>query len=78
VSLILNRHADDVLVIVEDDGLGFNVEGGTDPMRERRRLGLAGMKQRVRAIGGDFQIESAPAGGTTVFVRVPVRGDAAR
>ena len=75
VSLILNRHADDVLVIIEDDGVGFDAETATDRARPRRRLGLAGMKQRVQAVGGDFQVESVPGGGTTLFVRVPLRGD---
>ncbi len=46
VSLILNRHADDVLVIIEDDGVGFDADDGRRPDRvPRRRLGLAGMKQ---------------------------------
>ena len=36
------------------------------------------MKQRVRAVGGDFQVESTPGRGTTLFVRVPVRGGGAR
>ena len=78
VSLILNRHADDVLVIVEDDGRGFDTERATDPSRPRRGLGLAGMKQRLRAVGGDFQVESTPEAGTTLFVRVPVRGGGGR
>src|SRR6185312_4698939 len=67
VSLILNRHADDVLVIIEDDGVGFDVEDGTASARPPWRLGLAGMKQRVRAVGGEFQVESTPGRGTTVF-----------
>lgn len=75
VSLILNRRAEDVLVVVEDDGVGFNAEGGADPTCSGRKLGLVGMKQRVQSVGGVFQVESAPGGGTTVFVRVPA-GDA--
>ena len=73
VSLILNRRADEVLVIVEDNGVGFDAENAADPSRWGRRLGLAGMKQRGQAVGGAFQIESNPGGGTSVFVRVPVR-----
>ncbi|QEH33430.1 Signal transduction histidine-protein kinase/phosphatase DegS [Aquisphaera giovannonii] len=74
VGLILNRNADDVLVIVEDDGVGFDAEHATDPAQPRRRLGLAGMKERVGSVGGALQIESIPGGGTTLFVRVPLRG----
>ncbi len=73
VSVIVKRGSDDVLVIIEDDGEGFDPEKGTESMRSKRGLGLAGMKQRVQAAGGDFQIESAVGSGTTVFVRIPVR-----
>jgi two-component system CheB/CheR fusion protein len=78
LSLILNRRADDILVIIEDDGVGFDVENGTESTRSGPRLGLVGMKQRVQAVGGDFQVESTPGSGTTVFVRVPVLDDGAR
>jgi two-component system CheB/CheR fusion protein len=78
VSLILNRRSDDVLVIIEDDGVGFDPEMAIDPVRSRRGLGLAGMKQRVQAVGGEFQIESTLGNGTTLFVRIPVQGDGPR
>ena len=78
LSLILNRRADDVLVIIEDDGLGFDTEIGSDPARSERKLGLAGMKQRVQTVGGGFQIESILGSGTTVFVRIPLRVHGAR
>jgi signal transduction histidine kinase len=80
LSLILNRRAADVLVIIEDDGIGFDPDGGSavEPARPGRRLGLTGMKQRVQAVGGVFQIESTPGGGTTVFVRVPIRNEGKR
>ena len=50
VSLILNRHADDVLVIVEDDGRGFDAERATDPSRPRRRPGTG--RDEAEAPGG--------------------------
>jgi signal transduction histidine kinase len=78
VSLILNRHAGDVQIIVEDDGVGFDAEGATDSARPQRRLGLIGMKERVQAVGGVFQVESVREGGTTLFVRIPLRGENAR
>ncbi len=77
-SLIVNRRAADVLVIIEDDGVGFDAENATEPARGERKLGLAGMRQRVQAVGGVFQIESTPGGGTTVYVRVPARDDRER
>jgi two-component system, chemotaxis family, sensor kinase Cph1 len=36
------------------------------------RLGLLGMRERVTILGGEFEIESAPGAGTTVFATVPL------
>jgi signal transduction histidine kinase len=52
---------------VRDDGSGF------DPLRPRYHasLGLASMRERVRLLQGEFDIESAPGRGTTVMAWVP-------
>jgi signal transduction histidine kinase len=39
-------------------------------------MGLLGMRERVNLVGGAFEIESAPAAGTTVFVRLPLEQEA--
>jgi signal transduction histidine kinase len=59
-----------VMVLVEDDGCGFNV-----PARlangERRSWGLIGMRERAFLLGGDFELYSCPGEGTRVRVSVP-------
>jgi signal transduction histidine kinase len=75
VSLILNRHATEVLVIVEDDGCGFDSEMLANYQYGERRLGLLGMKERTELVGGTFNVESSPGRGTTVFVRIPLSED---
>jgi signal transduction histidine kinase len=60
-------------VAIQDDGAGFNAaqprQGG---------LGLIGMEERVRELGGSLLIDSHPGKGTLVQVRLPVRqGNAA-
>jgi PAS domain S-box-containing protein len=52
---------------VRDNGSGFDPER----MRERASLGLASMRERVRLLQGEFDIESAPGRGTTVVAWVP-------
>jgi two-component system sensor kinase len=52
---------------VEDDGRGI-VEAD---LAGRRSLGLKGMRERVRYLGGEVEIGPAPRGGTLVHVRVP-------
>ncbi|MCA1567610.1 MAG: PAS domain S-box protein [Acidobacteria bacterium] len=75
VSLILERRGHDVIVIIEDDGRGFDVEGLLATPDAPRRMGLLGMKERTALVGGTLNIESAPGAGTTIFVRIPLALD---
>jgi signal transduction histidine kinase len=68
VSVLLEKRKDTVVLIVEDDGIGFDVE---KKLNRPKGLGLVGMKERAELIGGKFEIESAPRKGTTIFVRAP-------
>jgi PAS domain S-box-containing protein len=52
---------------VEDDGRGV----ADADLARSRSLGLKGMRERVRYIGGSVEISRAPRGGTRVLVRVP-------
>jgi signal transduction histidine kinase len=72
VSVIVERRRDELLVIVEDDGRGFEVEEVSIAARPGRGLGLLGMRERVALVGGSFSIEASPDGGTTVRARIPV------
>ena len=69
VDVLLERRDHSVVLIVEDDGVGFdpNYKGQTD-----RGLGLLGMGERAALVGGMLEIESAPDEGATVFARVPL------
>lgn len=70
VSVLLEHRADEVVLIIEDDGCGFEVDATA---KRRRGMGLTGMEERAALIGGELEIESAPGKGTTIFVRVPIR-----
>jgi PAS domain S-box-containing protein len=52
---------------IEDDGKGIT----QDDRRKRKSYGLIGMRERVYALGGDFEVRSQERAGTTVEVRVP-------
>jgi PAS domain S-box-containing protein len=75
VSVILERRRDHLLVIVEDNGRGFDPEAIRQAASGQHKLGLFGMQERALLVRGTFQIESAPGQGTTVFVRVPLPGE---
>jgi PAS domain S-box-containing protein len=70
VSVILERRGDDVTLIVEDDGRGFDVEAAR--AARGAGMGLVGMHERAASLGGQLQYESAPGHGTTLFVRIPI------
>jgi PAS domain S-box-containing protein len=66
VDVILTVRDNQLIVIVEDDGIGF--DPGSIPAGEH--LGLFGMRERTEMIGGRLTIESAPGKGTTIMVEV--------
>jgi two-component system sensor histidine kinase UhpB len=51
---------------VSDDGSGFDPSGRTGG-----GLGLTGMAERARLVGGELDVRSSPDGGTTVTLRIP-------
>lgn len=71
VSIILEKRENRVLVIVEDDGVGFDVEALLKIPATNRRLGLLGMEERVALVGGSVSIESTLGVGTTVLAHIP-------
>jgi signal transduction histidine kinase len=56
---------------VVDDGRGFDVEQRLLEAARAGRLGLVGMGERVRLLGGRFEIESKPGGPTRVRASLP-------
>jgi signal transduction histidine kinase len=58
-------------VQITDDGMGFEVERALAKAAQRGRLGLVGIAERVRMVGGTFQLESAPGGPTTLKLTLP-------
>jgi len=65
VEVTVRRERQKVIVTVQDDGAGF------DP-RFIRGLGLLGMEERVRRLGGRLKITSEPGRGTQVQATLPV------
>jgi two-component system sensor histidine kinase UhpB len=65
VELVVAQTNGEVELRVSDDGRGF------DPTARGRGLGLVGMAERARLVGGELDVRSAPGGGTTITLRVP-------
>jgi signal transduction histidine kinase len=58
--------ADLLTVIVVDDGVGIKQQG------RKSGLGLRGIEERVRDLGGTLDIHSAPGAGTSLTIRIPL------
>jgi signal transduction histidine kinase len=71
VAISLEEMPDGVRLLVCDDGEGFDVSHTVVAAARRGRLGLVGMSERVRLLGGAFSISSSPGNGTDVCVTLP-------
>jgi len=67
-SLLIERRGNTVRAIVEDDGVGFNVNAN----QGERHLGLLGMRERAELLGGTLTLESTSTQGTGVFIEIPL------
>lgn len=75
VDVTFERQEEWLLVTVEDDGHGFELNTDGDGARDQASLGVLGMHERAQAVGGELSIESRPGEGTAVRLSVPLAPD---
>ena len=73
-SVVLEIQGQSLILIVEDQGRGFDIDTKSLIGGPPQHLGLLGMRERLEAAGGTLEIESTPGAGTTIFARVPTKG----
>jgi signal transduction histidine kinase len=66
VSVVVRRTDRVAVLVVEDDGTGFEA---TD---ETPGLGLMGMRERVALVGGRLKVEAGRSSGTTIAAEIPL------
>jgi signal transduction histidine kinase len=71
VSVRLEALADGVRLAISDDGDGFDVSNTVVAAARRGRLGLVGMSERVRLLGGSFSLTSSFGSGTQIIATLP-------
>jgi PAS domain S-box-containing protein len=71
VGIGLRTDADAMILEIEDNGIGIS-EPSAPP--EHHTLGLLGMRERAKHLGGSLEITSEPGKGTRVTARIPLRG----
>ena len=68
IEIDLMESNSSIVATVRDDGCGFDVDAYVE-----KGLGLGGMRERARLLGGELKIDSAAGrGGTEVALRLPL------
>jgi signal transduction histidine kinase len=65
VKVTVRQEQDRLALAIEDDGRGFDTE-------RQKGMGLVGMEERVRHLGGTFDVHSRPGSGTVLNVSLPL------
>jgi signal transduction histidine kinase len=73
VNIRLLGASPNIILRIEDNGRGFDVEKREATLHHEKRLGLSSMKERVRLLEGEMEIQSRPMKGTKIFIKVPYR-----
>ena len=73
VEINLLQEGQTMVLIVKDDGCGFDVVAMRADALAGGSIGVLGMQERAELIGGQFNIESAPGQGSTVRLHFPLR-----
>lgn len=68
VSITLNYSDYKLSLQVRDNGKGF------DPsvVSNKNVFGLLGMRERIRALGGELRVDTEPGIGTTIFIEITI------
>ena len=74
VDVLLDTREGSVLMVVEDNGVGFDPDDGS--VRDTG-IGIAGMRERASLVGAYLDIESSPGDGTSLYLRIPLVAPAA-
>ena len=69
ISLRTQKEEKQVAIILEDDGIGFNL---SEALAAKKTMGLLSMKKRLVPWGGSFEIRSQPNEGTRISLTIPI------
>ncbi|MCK9409305.1 MAG: two-component regulator propeller domain-containing protein [Bacteriovoracaceae bacterium] len=66
-SMMIRRSDEGLTASLWDNGKGFDAEG------VQAGLGLTGIRERTKILGGIFELKSATNGGTTLLITIPIK-----
>jgi signal transduction histidine kinase len=68
VKVDLRLAEDRTILVVQDDGIGFDIEA----VESSGGLGLRSIRERIQSMGGKVELHSVPLGGTTLKIEVVI------
>ncbi len=68
VILQVNRFKTEIVILVEDDGIGFDLS----KIERNRGLGIDSTRSRVDYLNGEIDINTAPGNGTSITINIPL------
>ncbi|MCB0597973.1 MAG: sensor histidine kinase [Lewinellaceae bacterium] len=74
INVQLIRHSNSIVLMVEDDGVGFSPHQPHQSPAMDKGIGLKNIQTRVRSLGGSFILESQPGQGVLATIEVPMSG----
>jgi len=72
IDLTLSRHRQEIMLVVRDDGVGFDVAAARQRAQVGESIGLLSMEERVRLAGGHLMISSTPGQGCRLEFHFPL------
>lgn len=72
-KVVIRRDEDDIVITVQDDGVGFETSEISSTSERMGGFGLFSIKERLNYLGGNFDVESGHGKGTRVTIVAPLR-----
>ncbi|MCK4724122.1 MAG: sensor histidine kinase, partial [Dehalococcoidia bacterium] len=71
-ELVVEFNVSNIRITITDNGKGFHLPETIGDLAKGGKLGLAGMQERTKLLGGSLTVESEPGKGTTVTIEAPI------
>lgn len=72
LTTVMKIQDNHIYLEIGDDGKGFNMKAVLNNLHKARKFGLTTMEERVRLIGGTFNLQSRDGSGTKITITVPL------
>ena len=74
-TIILMGSSPNIILRIEDNGRGFDVNAQALLSAASKRMGIHGMQERVNLLEGQMTIQSQPMKGTKILIKIPISGN---